>query len=74
MHVEVMAATPIVTTGVFQGSDLLLHWTGGIAPFQVQVSTNLANPARQNLGAPAAANSLLIKPTNGNAFYRVQGQ
>ena len=57
-----------------QGANVSLSWNGGIAPYQVQMATNLANPNWQNLGAPVNAGSLLVSPSNDAAFYRVFGQ
>jgi len=74
MNLEVLAAPPIITSGVLQGNALLLNWTGGIALYQVQWTTNLLNPGWQNLGVPVSANSMLVSPSNTAAFYRVYGQ
>lgn len=70
----VIAAPRIVTSAVLQGNQLALGWTGGIAPYQVQMTTNLVNPVWQNLGSSIGGNSLLVSPTNGPAFYRIYGQ
>jgi hypothetical protein len=53
---------------------LLLNWTGGIAPYQVQRATNLADAAWQNFGTTTTANSISAPATNGTAFYRIYGQ
>ena len=74
MNLVVVPAPPIVITAVLQGNDFLLNWTGGIAPYQVQSSTNLISTDWQNLGAPIGANSLSISPSNSAAFYRIFGQ
>ena len=74
MNLEVLAAPAIVTSAAWQGNNLLLSWTGGIAPFQVQLATNLASPLWQNLGAPVSANSMFLAPTNVTGFFRVFGQ
>jgi hypothetical protein len=67
---------PNISAGVaLQGTNVLLNWTGGIAPFQVQMTTNLANPVIwQNFGSPVNGNNLLLSPTNPAAFYQIQGQ
>ena len=54
--------------------DLLLNWTGGISPYQVQVTTNLPDAGWQNLGTPVSITSLLVSPTNDAAFYRIYGR
>ena len=66
--VAVLAAQP--------GGTLLLNWTGGIAPFQVQSATNLtATPvAWETIGTASNGNTWLITPTNGMMFYRITGQ
>jgi len=62
------ADQPLVDT------SLLLSWTGGIAPYQVQVSTNLANLDWQNLLGPTSTNSLTLSTGDPAAFYRILGQ
>ena len=74
MNVVVAAAPPIIVNAVLQGNNLQLNWIGGIAPYQVQFTTNLPSPAWQNLGAPMSASSLLVFPTNDTTFYRLYGQ
>jgi len=74
MDVMVSAAPPIVTSMVLSGNNLLLNWAGGIAPYQVQIATNLADPVWQNLGAPISASTQSVPLTNGAAFFRISGQ
>lgn len=74
MNLTVLAAPPIILSAGGQGNALLLNWSGGIAPYQVQWATNLAHPAWQNLGLPMSVGSLLVSPTNEAALYRVSGQ
>jgi hypothetical protein len=74
MTLPVAAAPPIVMSGILQGSTLMLNWSGGIAPYQVQQATNLLNQVWLDLGAPTSATSLPIPTTNAAAFYRVSGQ
>ncbi len=74
MNIAVTAAPPILSGITFQGSDLLLSWGGGIAPYQVQIVTNLASLDWQPVGSPTTATSLLLSPTNTSAFYRILGQ
>jgi hypothetical protein len=52
----------------------MLNWTGGIAPYQVQVATNLSTIEWQNFGSTTGGTSLLLAPTNAAAFYRILGQ
>jgi hypothetical protein len=74
LNLAVIAAPPIILSAGWQGNSMLLNWTGGIAPYQVQLATNLAEPAWQSLGPPINANSLSVSPTNEAALYRVYGQ
>jgi len=73
MNLVVMAAPPITVTISSPGGNLLLDWSGGIAPYQVQMATDL--PAVwSDFGSATSGTSLLISPTNTAAFYRVLGQ
>jgi len=74
MSLVILPAPPLISSAVSQGNSLLLSWTGGIAPYQVQLTTNLLSPSWQDLGAPVSANSVLVSPTNGAAFCRVYGR
>jgi uncharacterized repeat protein (TIGR03803 family) len=74
MRIDVTPAAAIVAQISQQGANLLLSWTGGIAPYQVSMMTNLNGSVWQNVGSPANATSLLVSPTNAAAFYRIQGQ
>jgi hypothetical protein len=73
MYINV-TANPIVETISIQGTNLLLEWTGGVAPYQVQTTTNLGVPSWQNLGDPTSATNLILSPSNAGVFYRIQGQ
>ena len=71
----VVAAIPKITMAISpQANNLVLSWNGGVAPYQLQVATNLLNPSWDNVGGPIATNSLSITPTNWAAFYRIYGQ
>jgi hypothetical protein len=74
MNLAVAPAPAIVSSGVLLGNNLMLNWSGGIAPYQVQQATNLTNPFWENLGAPTSANGISVPATNDAAFYRVFGQ
>lgn len=74
LYIVVQPPQPIVASLAVQPGQLLLTWTGGISPFQVQQAANLENPVWQNFGAPTGGNSLALTPTNGAAFYRILGQ
>jgi GH25 family lysozyme M1 (1,4-beta-N-acetylmuramidase) len=74
MMIAVQTPPPIVATLAVQPGQLLLMWTGGSGPYQVQVATDLINPIWQNFGPPTFGSSLSLTPTNDTAFYRIQGQ
>jgi hypothetical protein len=74
LNVAVSEVAPIISTISLQGGNLLLSWSGGIPPYQVQAATNLVNPDWQNVGGPTSASSLPIAPTNDVTFYRISGQ
>jgi len=74
MNLSVNPAPPIILSSLVQGTDLTLFWSGGITPFQVQQTTNVANPVWQNVGSPLSSHTLTIPGTNDGAFFRVGGQ
>jgi uncharacterized repeat protein (TIGR03803 family) len=74
MRINVTSAPPIVVQLTPQGSNLLLTWTGGIAPYQVKTATNLESAVWQNVGGPGNATNLLVVPSDAEAFYYIQGQ
>ena len=74
LTINAAPAPPIISTLSFQGANLLLSWTGGIAPYQVQMTTNLAGSVWENIGGPINGNSLALSPTNAAAFYQLYGQ
>ncbi len=74
MYLGVTPATPITMTVSFDGTTLMLNWAGGVAPYEVQTTTNLINPIWEPLGSPTSDTSLTVSPTNAAAFYRILGQ
>jgi hypothetical protein len=74
LNITVTPAPSITTAVSLQGTNLLLNWAGGIAPYQLQMTTNLASPDWQPVGYPANSTSLLVLATNDAAFYRIVGQ
>jgi hypothetical protein len=74
MNITVSPTPPLTCAMVFQSSSLLLSWSGGIAPYQVQMATNLATPDWQPVGTVTSTTNLLVSPTNTAAFYRIFGQ
>jgi hypothetical protein len=69
-----VTAFPVTAALTKQGGNLLLNWSGGVPPYQVQVSSNPAGSGWQNLGAASNSTNLIVSPTNAGMFYRVQGQ
>ena len=74
MNVTVNAAPAIASTISLQAGSLQLNWSGGVGPYQVQATTNLANPDWQDVGGTITSNSFSVTPTNGMMFYRIMGQ
>jgi uncharacterized repeat protein (TIGR03803 family) len=74
LYIDVTPASAIVTHISYEGSNLLLSWTGGIAPYQVLMMTNLNGSVWQNIGSRTNATNLLLLPSNAAAFYHIQGQ
>jgi hypothetical protein len=74
MNIAVTAAPPIFSTISAQAGGLQLTWSGGVGPYQVQESTNLANTNWQDVGGTISSNSLSITPSNSATFYRIFGQ
>jgi Putative Ig domain len=73
MNIDVTAA-PIISTISVQAGNLLLEWSGGIPPYQVQSTTNLLSPDWQDVGGAISSNSLSLTATNDVMFYRIGGQ
>jgi hypothetical protein len=71
MNLFVLAAPAITAALGWQGTNLLLSWSGSAATYQVQVTTNLAAPVWQDLAGSPGATNLLVAPANGAAFYRI---
>lgn len=77
MNITVTAVPTIVSTISLASTNLLINWTGGIAPYQVQVSTNLSATEVthwDNLGGPISSNGIIITPDLSESFYRILGQ
>jgi hypothetical protein len=73
MYITVTAAPSILATASRAGSNFFLNWSGGIAPYQVQIATNLGAPLWQNLGAPISSPPVSLSPSNQAAFFRILG-
>lgn len=71
--VNFTVSNPIQSTLTITGGNLVLQWTGGFAPYQIQMTLDLAQPTWENVGMPTDGNSLLIQAGNESAFYRIVG-
>lgn len=74
MNLSVTAAAPIMAGISPSGTNLLLSWTGGIAPYAVQINTDLTTAAWANLSTGISSNSFGLSPSNTAGFYRIVGQ
>jgi hypothetical protein len=74
MNLNVSAAPAIVLGLARQDPNLSLSWSGGIPPYQVQSTTNLAAPIWENVGETTSGFNLLLAPSNDAGYYRVFGQ
>jgi hypothetical protein len=67
------ASAPIRLSLVRSGAEVVLSWTGGCGPYQVQQSTNLADPnGWTDLGAALTTNHLVLPIGSGHLFLRVR--
>ena len=57
-----------------ESGGLMLNWSGGIPPYQLEMTTNMSNPNWQDVGSPVNGTNVLITPSNSAAFYRIVGQ
>jgi len=69
-----VTAVPIYENILRQGGNLMLSWSGGVSPYELQTKTNLASPVWQNVGSLGSVTNLILSPTNTGMFYRIQGQ
>jgi len=74
MNINVIPAPPIVAAVSLQDTNLVLSWTGGIAPYQVRMTPSLANFDWQIVGGPFETNTLTLALTNNAGFYQIIGQ
>ena len=73
-YITVRPAPPIVPSISSTPTNLWLNWSGGIAPFQVQMATKLAGSNWVNASGVLRSNTLLLQPAGPAAFYRIVGQ
>jgi hypothetical protein len=75
LNINVQSAPAIVSSITNNATNIVLNWTGGIAPFEVLMSTNLTDPASwMDIGDSIPSNTFNITPIDPAAFYRITGQ
>ncbi|HEU5124798.1 MAG TPA: LamG-like jellyroll fold domain-containing protein [Verrucomicrobiae bacterium] len=72
LNVNVIA--PLVVSMSLDGSSLMLNWSGGTPPYQVQQITDMNSGTWENVGEPTTASSVSIETTNTAVFYRIKSQ
>jgi pro-kumamolisin-like protein/putative Ig domain-containing protein len=74
MNIKVTSGLPATAAVSVQGGEVVLSWSGGVGPYQVQMTTNLSTLNWANVGGLVNTNSLTIPLSNSAAFYRIIGQ
>jgi hypothetical protein len=74
MIVNVIPAASIAAAVSLQGANLSITWSGGIAPYEIQMATNLGTPDWQTIIGPTNTTGVSLSPSNDAAFYRIKGQ
>jgi hypothetical protein len=81
MHIAGMTFVPTtpsssysITSITRSGNDILLTWTGGTPPYQIQTSATLAAGSWVNVGASTTGNSAKVPAGNSPSFFRIVGQ
>lgn len=68
-------APPINLSIKLQSANILLSWSGGEGPFQVQQAFAFTNNIGwQNVGLPTTTNNTTISPDRSPTYFRVVGQ
>jgi hypothetical protein len=72
----ILVPAPAINLSVnLQPSNVLLNWSGGEGPFQVQKAFVLTNNAVwQNVGAPTSNTNATVVRDSAGGFFRVLGQ
>ena len=74
MFIPVVPSPFITAAIVSQGGNLWLTWSGRTPPYQVQMGSGVVSPGWVNVGSPVSTNRMLLTPTPGAAYYRIQGE
>jgi hypothetical protein len=70
----IAVAPQIAASLSLQGGNLLLNWSGGVGPYEVQMTTDLSSTNWTTIATSLATPTLLVTPTNEAAFYRIVGE
>lgn len=65
---------PILATMQMVDGEATLNWSGGNPPYQVQTTTNLADPVWVEVGPATSGTNLKVPLDQRASFYRVLGQ
>jgi hypothetical protein len=74
LNIVVSAASPIVSSISSTATNLTVTWSGGIPPYQVQVSSDLTTTNWVNTGAASTNTTATLQLGNPAAFYRIVGR
>ncbi|HWH68829.1 MAG TPA: LamG-like jellyroll fold domain-containing protein, partial [Candidatus Sulfotelmatobacter sp.] len=74
LNLVVAPAPATLATLTVRQTNLVLSWSGGIAPYDVLMATNLADPVWQPVQSSLTVSNVTIVPTNPAALYRIRGQ
>jgi len=71
LRITVVPAPLVASLALNLATNLLLSWTGGQPPYQVQMATDLVHPLWQPIAGPLNTTTFLLATTNAAAFYRI---
>ena len=81
MHIAGMTFVPttlpssfLITSITRSGTDILLTWSGGTPPYQVQTNDTLAPATWVNIGPATNGNSTTLPMSGSRGFFRIVGQ
>jgi hypothetical protein len=74
LDITILPAAPILSSVIGGATNLWVSWSGGIPPFQVQMSTDLTTSNWISIGGSVTSNTVNLFPSNPAAFYRIVGQ
>jgi len=78
MHIAGITFVPTTLPSAFRitsiarsGNDILLTWTGGTPPYQVQTNSTLSPATWVNIGSATNGNSTTVPMTGATGFFRI---